>query len=53
MPEARKVVQALSHMFVGEVVCTFQFDDEYVVHEDVGEVIPHALALIIHRERGL
>ena len=29
-PEARRRVQALSHMFVGEPAGTFQFDDDAV-----------------------
>jgi hypothetical protein len=35
------------------VIGALQFDDECIVHEDIGEIIPYALAFVIHTERSL
>jgi hypothetical protein len=40
-------------MVVAQTVDTFQFENEHVFHEDVGEVLAHRLVFVNHRKRSL
>jgi hypothetical protein len=40
-------------MFVSETLGAFQLDDEHIFDEKIGEVFPHAMALVSYWERDL
>ena len=38
-------------MFVGETLGAFQFNEKYIFNQQIGKVLPYAMALVSHGKR--
>jgi hypothetical protein len=43
-----QVVDALGHMFVAELIHTFQFEDKFILDDEVRDVLTHAEAFVAY-----
>jgi len=48
-----KIIETLSHVFIGKMVNTFEFNNEHTLDKDVSEVFSDRAFFVGNSERGL